>query len=49
MTPAFIEQVSDRYIELYEKITGEPFEKGNLDNLEEEIFTAVTEELGKKV
>ncbi len=48
MTPAFIEQVSDRYIELYEKITGEPFEKGNLNNLEEEIFTAVTEELGKK-
>ncbi len=37
MTPEFVQQVSERYIELYEKITGEPFVKGSLDNLEESI------------
>ncbi len=45
MTPEFVEQVSQRYIELFEKITGERFEKGNLDNLEEEIFRSVEEEM----
>ena len=29
MTPDFIQSVSDRYIELFEKITGKPFEKGD--------------------
>jgi phosphoribosylaminoimidazole-succinocarboxamide synthase len=29
MSDAFIEQVSERYIELYEKITGERFEKAD--------------------
>ncbi len=43
MDEAFVKQVSDRYIELYEKITGEKFVKGSLDNLEE----AIREELGK--
>ena len=47
MTAAFVTQVSDRYIELYEKITGEQFVKGDLGNLEEEIETAVKKELGK--
>ncbi len=37
MNEAFVQQVSDRYIELYEKITGEQFVKGSLDNLEEAI------------
>ncbi len=45
MTPEFVAQVSDRYIELYEKITGEKFEKGDLQDLEEEIFRSVQEEL----
>ena len=29
MTPEFIEQVSNRYIELYEKITGDRFQKAH--------------------
>ncbi|MBL4654284.1 MAG: phosphoribosylaminoimidazolesuccinocarboxamide synthase, partial [Bacteroidia bacterium] len=29
MTDDFVEQVSNRYIELYEQITGEPFNKGD--------------------
>jgi phosphoribosylaminoimidazole-succinocarboxamide synthase len=47
MTAAFVTQVSDRYIELYEKIAGEQFVKGDLGNPEEEIETAVKKELGK--
>ncbi len=34
----FIQSVSDRYIELYEKIIGEPFEKNNISNVETRIF-----------
>ena len=29
MTPAYVESVSERYIELYEKVTGHPFEKAS--------------------
>ena len=47
MTDAFVELVSDRYIELYEKITGEKFTKGPLDDLEEEIYKQVTKELNR--
>lgn len=37
MTPQFIESVSDRYIELYEHITGHKFEKAPENNLSERI------------
>ena len=37
MTPEFVKSVSDRYIELYEHITGHKFEKADTDNLEERI------------
>ena len=37
MTPEFVKSVSDRYIELYEHITGHRFEKAESDNLEERI------------
>ncbi|MAN26048.1 MULTISPECIES: phosphoribosylaminoimidazolesuccinocarboxamide synthase [Mesonia] len=37
MTDEYINSVSDRYIELYEKITGEPFEKADIDNIENRI------------
>lgn len=37
MTAEYIESVSERYIELYEKITGEQFEKANIDNIENRI------------
>lgn len=37
MTDEYIETVSDRYIELYENIIGEKFEKADLTNIEERI------------
>lgn len=37
MDDAFVESVSERYIELYENITGDKFLKSNLDNLQERI------------
>lgn len=37
MTPEYCKSVSDRYIELYEKVTGEPFERTELSNLSERI------------
>jgi phosphoribosylaminoimidazole-succinocarboxamide synthase len=33
MTPAIVEQISNRYIELYEHITGESFHKESADNV----------------
>ena len=36
---AKIQSISNRYIELYEKITGENFEKPNLDFIEKRIQT----------
>ena len=36
---AKIQSISNRYIELYEKITGEKFEKPNLDSIENRIQT----------
>ena len=36
---AKIESISNRYIELYEKITGENFEKSQLDSIEKRIKT----------
>lgn len=37
MTDEFIESISNRYIELYEKITGEAFQKQNYGNVMERI------------
>lgn len=37
MTDAYVETVSDRYIELYENITGETFVKAPLEQLEDRI------------
>jgi phosphoribosylaminoimidazole-succinocarboxamide synthase len=37
MTPAYCESVSERYIELYEQITGEKFVKSDVSNLLERI------------
>lgn len=37
LTDEFINSVSDRYIELFEKITGQQFEKANLDAQQERI------------
>ena len=37
MSDEYIESVSERYIELYENITGETFEKADLTNIQERI------------
>ena len=37
MTNAYIEEVSTRYIELYENITGKAFDKANVDHIETRI------------
>ncbi|MBA5793684.1 phosphoribosylaminoimidazolesuccinocarboxamide synthase [Flavobacterium sp. xlx-214] len=37
MTDEYIDTVSDRYIELYENIIGEKFEKGDVTNIQERI------------
>ncbi|SNY99666.1 phosphoribosylaminoimidazolesuccinocarboxamide synthase [Flagellimonas pacifica] len=37
MSDEYIESVSERYIELYESITGEAFEKANVSNIQERI------------
>lgn len=42
MTPEIVESISERYIELYEHITGEHFVKGDTDNLLERIEKNVT-------
>ncbi len=41
MSDAYIETVSDRYIELYEQIMGEPFVKADVNNIQERIKTNV--------
>lgn len=43
MTDAYVESVSERYIELYEKITGIPFEKADSSNILQRIETNVTQ------
>ncbi|MDR2037099.1 MAG: phosphoribosylaminoimidazolesuccinocarboxamide synthase [Bacteroidales bacterium] len=42
MTDDYVHQVSERYIELFEKITGETFQKANTDHLEQRIETNIT-------
>jgi phosphoribosylaminoimidazole-succinocarboxamide synthase len=37
MSDEYIASVSERYIELYENITGETFVKGPLDNIQSRI------------
>ncbi len=43
MTPEFIESVSDRYIELYEHITGEKFVKADESDISDRIAKNVTD------
>ena len=43
MTEKYVESVSDRYIELYETITGEKFNKANSDDILKRIETNVTD------
>jgi len=43
MPNEFVWLVSDRYIELYEHITGQSFEKANNENINERIESNVEE------
>ena len=43
MTDEYVRQVSDRYIELYENITGETFQRADTDNLAQRIEGNVKE------
>ena len=45
MTEAYCDNVSERYIELYERVVGKPFEKADLINLAERIEKNITEYL----
>jgi phosphoribosylaminoimidazole-succinocarboxamide synthase len=47
MTPAYCESVSERYIELYEKITGEKFSKSDISDVSARIEKAVKDYLNK--
>jgi len=47
MPEEFIQQVSDRYIELFEKITGDPFLKAPTDNIQNRIEKNTMEGLRK--
>ena len=47
MTNEYIETVSDRYIELFENILGEPFQKADITNINERIETNVLNYLKK--
>lgn len=38
MTPQYCRSVTDRYIELYEKVVGKRFEESHSDNLEQRIY-----------
>ena len=47
MTPEIVSSISDRYIELYEHITGETFVKADTANIAERIEKNVTDYLTK--
>ena len=47
MTEEYIETVSERYIELYENILGEPFVKADISNIQERIEKNVLDYLKK--
>ena len=49
MPKAFVDEVSNRYIELYERITGQAFEKDESGQLNERIEKNVLNFLGNKV
>jgi len=45
MTDEFVQEISERYIELYEKITGETFQRGSYDDIEQRIEANVRKAL----
>ena len=49
MSEEFVNSVSDRYIELFENITGRSFEKSNTAKIKQRIEIAVTEFLATHI
>jgi len=47
MSDAFVKEVSERYIELYESITGEKFEKADTSRIEERILKNINDFISK--
>lgn len=45
MPDTFVEEITERYVELYEKIIGEPFVKSSSKDLQETIKTAILEHI----
>lgn len=41
MSDNWVNEISERYIELYEKVTGKKFVKGNYDNIEKDVENAI--------
>lgn len=48
MSDEFIQSVSNRYIELFENITGKPFVKGDYDNISHRIESRINQYLKEK-
>ena len=48
MTEEYCNSVSERYIELYEKIVGEPFIKADVSNVSERIEENISRYLKKR-
>ena len=48
MTPSIVEGITNRYIELFEGITGEKFEKGSSENIAERIEKNIATYLQEK-
>jgi len=46
MPTSFVEAISERYIELYEKVTGKTFQKADTSGIEERIYENVLKALG---
>ena len=47
MSDEWVNEISVRYIELYEKVTGKEFVKSNYDNIQKDVEEAIVKELGK--
>jgi len=47
LTPQVVDSISERYIELYEKITGKTFRKAKVEDIEARILTNIETYLNK--
>jgi phosphoribosylaminoimidazole-succinocarboxamide synthase len=47
MNDEWVEEISNRYIELYEKVTGKTFVKANYENILADIENSIKNELKK--